>query len=130
MLGKYYVVFLQGKLADMYTSLGACRSYLYGVARACDAGHVNKKDCAGVILYCAEKATQVALDAIQCLGKIPTYSSDSTVVVLCYREDIRHERSTISSLTTETMQTKDMSNPGLNVQYALRLTRREKNEQC
>lgn len=58
----------QGKLADMYTTLSACRSYLYGVARSCDAGHVNKKDCAGVILYCAEKATLLALDAIQCLG--------------------------------------------------------------
>ncbi|XP_061710052.1 isovaleryl-CoA dehydrogenase, mitochondrial [Cydia pomonella] len=59
---------MQGKMADMYTTLSACRSYLYNVARACDEGHVNSKDCAGVILYCAEKATQVALDAIQILG--------------------------------------------------------------
>ncbi|XP_047985866.1 isovaleryl-CoA dehydrogenase, mitochondrial [Leguminivora glycinivorella] len=59
---------MQGKMADMYTTLSACRSYLYSVARACDEGHVNSKDCAGVILYCAEKATQVALDAIQILG--------------------------------------------------------------
>ncbi|XP_045446099.1 isovaleryl-CoA dehydrogenase, mitochondrial [Melitaea cinxia] len=59
---------LQGKMADMYTTLSACRSYLYNVAKACDEGHVNSKDCAGVILYCAEKATQVALDAIQILG--------------------------------------------------------------
>ncbi|KAL0840157.1 hypothetical protein ABMA28_015452 [Loxostege sticticalis] len=59
---------LQGKMADMYTTLSACRSYLYSVARACDEGHVNSKDCAGVILYCAEKATQVALDALQILG--------------------------------------------------------------
>ncbi|CAB3243080.1 unnamed protein product [Arctia plantaginis] len=59
---------LQGKMADMYTTLSACRSYLYNVAKACDGGHVNSKDCAGVILYCAEKATQVALDAIQILG--------------------------------------------------------------
>uniref|UniRef100_D2SNL6 Isovaleryl-CoA dehydrogenase, mitochondrial n=1 Tax=Heliothis virescens TaxID=7102 RepID=D2SNL6_HELVI len=59
---------LQGKMADMYTTLSACRSYLYSVAKACDEGHVNSKDCAGVILYCAEKATQVALDAIQILG--------------------------------------------------------------
>lgn len=59
---------LQGKMADMYTTLNACRSYAYGVARSCDAGHVNSKDCAGAILYCAEKATQVALDAIQILG--------------------------------------------------------------
>lgn len=53
----------------MYTTLSACRSYLYNVAKACDEGHINSKDCAGVILYCAEKATQVALDAIQILGK-------------------------------------------------------------
>ncbi|XP_041976050.1 isovaleryl-CoA dehydrogenase, mitochondrial [Aricia agestis] len=59
---------LQGKMADMYTTLSASRSYLYSVSRACDEGHVNSKDCAGVILYCAEKATQVALDAIQILG--------------------------------------------------------------
>lgn len=56
-------------MADMYTTLSACRSYLYNVAKACDNGHVNSKDCAGVILYCAEKATQVALDAIQILGE-------------------------------------------------------------
>lgn len=59
---------LQGKMADMYTTLNACRSYLYGVARAADAGKVSSKDCAGVILYCAEKATQMGLDAIQILG--------------------------------------------------------------
>ncbi|XP_070544899.1 isovaleryl-CoA dehydrogenase, mitochondrial-like [Ptychodera flava] len=59
---------LQGKMADMYTRLSACRSYVYNVARACDMGHANPKDCAGVILYAAENATQVALDAIQCLG--------------------------------------------------------------
>ncbi|KAJ8732937.1 hypothetical protein PYW07_015536 [Mythimna separata] len=59
---------IQGKMADTYTTLSACRSYLYNVAKACDEGHVNSKDCAGVILYCAEKATQVALDAIQILG--------------------------------------------------------------
>lgn len=59
---------LQGKMADMYTTLNACRSYLYNVARACDLGKANPKDCAGVILYCAEKATQLGLDAIQILG--------------------------------------------------------------
>lgn len=56
-------------MADMYTTLGACRSYLYNVARALGAGEVNSKDCAGVILYCAENATRMALDAIQILGK-------------------------------------------------------------
>ncbi|KYO28344.1 isovaleryl-CoA dehydrogenase, mitochondrial [Alligator mississippiensis] len=59
---------MQGKMADMYTRLMACRQYVYNVARACDRGHVNAKDCAGVILYSAECATQVALDGIQCLG--------------------------------------------------------------
>lgn len=54
----------------MYCTLNACRAYLYSVGRACDLGHVNRKDCAGVILYCAEKATQVCLEAIQCLGKM------------------------------------------------------------
>jgi isovaleryl-CoA dehydrogenase len=59
---------MQGKMADMYTTLNACRSYLYTVARACDRGRYSTKDCAGVILYCAEAATQVALQAIQTLG--------------------------------------------------------------
>lgn len=57
-------------MADMYTTLAACRSYLYNVARACDKKHLNSKDCAGVILYSAEKSTQMALDAIQILGNI------------------------------------------------------------
>lgn len=87
---------MQGKMANMYTRLSSCRQYLYNVARACDKGHFSAKvrglfrqmvldlvgverilkafpflpqDCAGVILYCAENATQVALDGIQCLGK-------------------------------------------------------------
>ncbi|GAB4356297.1 MAG: isovaleryl-CoA dehydrogenase [Gammaproteobacteria bacterium] len=59
---------MQGKLADMYTTLNACRAYVYAVARACDAGRTSRKDCAGAILYAAEKATQMALEAIQCLG--------------------------------------------------------------
>eukprot|EP00743_Colponemidia_sp_Colp-15_P001332 GILK01001459.1.p1 GENE.GILK01001459.1~~GILK01001459.1.p1 ORF type:complete len:429 (+),score=70.46 GILK01001459.1:87-1289(+) len=59
---------LQGKVADMYTTLQACRSYLYTVSRNADKGNTSRKDCAGVILYCAEKATQVALDSIQILG--------------------------------------------------------------
>uniref|UniRef100_A0A8C5GL24 Isovaleryl-CoA dehydrogenase, mitochondrial n=1 Tax=Gouania willdenowi TaxID=441366 RepID=A0A8C5GL24_GOUWI len=60
---------MQGKMADMYTRLSSCRQYLYNVTRACDKGHFSAKDCAGVILYCAENATQVALDGIQCLGE-------------------------------------------------------------
>jgi isovaleryl-CoA dehydrogenase len=59
---------MQGKLADMYTRLNASRAYLYAVARACDRGESSRKDAAGVILFCAENATQQALDAIQILG--------------------------------------------------------------
>ena len=59
---------LQGKMADMYTTLNACRTYTYCVGRACDQGYFSNKDCAGVILYSAEKCTQVCLDAIQILG--------------------------------------------------------------
>ena len=60
--------FIQGKVADMYTELNASRSYLYAVAQACDAGYVSRKDSASVILYTAERATQMALQAIQILG--------------------------------------------------------------
>lgn len=60
--------FIQGKLADMYINIGASRAYLYQIARNCDAGKINRKDAAGVILFCSEKATQMALEAIQCLG--------------------------------------------------------------
>jgi len=59
---------MQGKLADMYTTMNACRAYVYAVARACDMGSTTRKDSAGCILYAAEKATLIALDAIQCLG--------------------------------------------------------------
>jgi isovaleryl-CoA dehydrogenase len=59
---------MQGKLADMYTTMSAARAYVYAVARACDRGETARKDAAGAILYAAEKATAIALDAIQCLG--------------------------------------------------------------
>ena len=59
---------MQGKLADMYTTLGACRAYVYAVARACDRGETARKDAAGAILYASERATWMALQAIQCLG--------------------------------------------------------------
>jgi isovaleryl-CoA dehydrogenase len=59
---------MQGKIADMYVTLNACRAYVYAVAKACDRGNTTREDAAGAILYAAEKATQVALDAIQCLG--------------------------------------------------------------
>ena len=59
---------IQAKLADMYTTLNACRAYVYAVAQACDRGQTPRKDAAGAILYSAERATQMALDAIQLLG--------------------------------------------------------------
>ena len=59
---------MQGKLADMYTSLSVCRAYVYAVAQACDRGQATRKDAAGAILYASEKATWMALEAIQCLG--------------------------------------------------------------
>ena len=65
-IGEFQLV--QGKVADMYTTMNACRSYVYAVAAACDRGETTRKDAAGCILYAAEKATAVALDAIQLLG--------------------------------------------------------------
>ncbi len=65
-IGEFQLI--QGKLADMYTALSASRSYVYAVARACDRGQVDRKDAAGCILFAAEKATWMALEAIQILG--------------------------------------------------------------
>ena len=65
-IGSFQLV--QATLADMYTTLNACRAYVYAVAQACDRGQTTRKDAAGAILYSAERATQMALDAIQLLG--------------------------------------------------------------
>jgi isovaleryl-CoA dehydrogenase len=65
-IGSFQLV--QGKLADMYTTMNACRAYVYAVAKACDRGETARKDAAGAILYAGEKATQLTLDAIQLLG--------------------------------------------------------------
>ncbi|ENY70465.1 isovaleryl-CoA dehydrogenase [Aeromonas diversa CDC 2478-85] len=65
-IGEFQLV--QGKLADMYTRLASARALVYSVARDCDAGRTSRKDCAAAILYAAESATQMALDAIQLLG--------------------------------------------------------------
>ncbi len=65
-IGTFQLV--QGKVADMYVTLNSCRAYVYAVARACDRGETTREDAAGAILLAAEKATQVALDAIQLLG--------------------------------------------------------------
>ncbi|WP_305041999.1 isovaleryl-CoA dehydrogenase [Geoalkalibacter sp.] len=59
---------MQGKIADMYTTMNACRAYVYAVAQSCDRGETTRKDAAGAILYAAEKATWMALEAIQTLG--------------------------------------------------------------
>ena len=65
-IGEFQLI--QAKVADMYTTLNACRAYVYAVGGACDRGEATRKDAAGAILYAGEKATQVALDAIQILG--------------------------------------------------------------
>ena len=65
-IGEFQLV--QGKIADMYTTMNASKAYVYSVAKACDAGKTTRQDAAGAILYAAEKATLVALDAIQLLG--------------------------------------------------------------
>lgn len=65
-IGEFQLV--QGKLADMYTGMNAAKSYVYNVARSCDRGEATRKDAAGAILYAAEFATKMALDAIQLLG--------------------------------------------------------------
>jgi isovaleryl-CoA dehydrogenase len=65
-IGEFQLV--QGKLADMYTRLASSRALVYSVAAACDLGHTSRKDCAAAILFAAENATQMALDAIQLLG--------------------------------------------------------------
>jgi isovaleryl-CoA dehydrogenase len=59
---------MQGKLADMYTTANAARAYVYAVAAACDRGETNRKDAAGCVLFAAERATELALQAIQALG--------------------------------------------------------------
>ncbi|MBE88960.1 MAG: acyl-CoA dehydrogenase [Rhodospirillaceae bacterium] len=65
-IGSFQI--MQAKLADMYTTMNACKSYAYSVAQACDRGEATRKDSAGAILYAAEKATWMSLEAIQCLG--------------------------------------------------------------
>lgn len=65
-IGEFQLI--QGKMADMYTTLNACKAYVYAVGAACDRGETTRKDAAGAILYSSEKATQMALDAIQILG--------------------------------------------------------------
>ncbi|MEO0784099.1 MAG: isovaleryl-CoA dehydrogenase [Pseudomonadota bacterium] len=65
-IGEFQLI--QGKVADMYVEMNATRAYVYAVAKSCDRGETTRKDAAGAILYAAEKATKIALDAIQILG--------------------------------------------------------------
>jgi isovaleryl-CoA dehydrogenase len=65
-IGEFQLI--QGKIADMYTGMNACKAYVYAVARACDRGQTTRKDAAGAILYAAEAATRMALNAVQVLG--------------------------------------------------------------
>ncbi len=59
---------MQGKIADMYTTMNACKAYCYSVAKACDSGNTTREDAAGVLLYASERAVWMALESIQCLG--------------------------------------------------------------
>jgi len=75
-IGEFQLI--QAKIADMYTTYRASQSFMYAVAADADASQADRKDCASVILHCAEAATQVALDAIQCLGGVG-YTQDYPV---------------------------------------------------
>ncbi|ARQ01426.1 isovaleryl-CoA dehydrogenase [Pseudorhodoplanes sinuspersici] len=65
-IGRFQL--MQAKLADMYVNMNAAKAYVYAVAKACDEGRTTREDAAGAILFASEKSTQMALDAIQCLG--------------------------------------------------------------
>ena len=65
-IGQFQLI--QGKVADMYTTMNACKAYCYSVAKACDSGNTTREDAAGVLLYASERAVWMALEAIQCLG--------------------------------------------------------------
>ncbi len=75
-IGEFQLI--QGKMADMYTTMNAAKAYVYAVARACDRGETTRKDSAGVILYAAERATWMALEAIQILGGNGYINDNST----------------------------------------------------
>ena len=87
---------MQGKLADMYVTMNACKAYVYAVAKACDQGKTTREDAAGAILYAGEKATQVALDAIQLPRRQRLYQrlSDRASPARCQalRDRSRNER--------------------------------------
>ena len=89
-IGTFQLV--QGKIADMYTTMNASRAYVYAVAKACDRGETTREDAAGAILYAAEKATQCALDAIQLLGGNGYINDYPTGRLLARRQTLRDRR--------------------------------------
>ncbi len=89
-IGEFQLI--QGKVADMYTAANACRAYVYAVARACDRGETTRKDAAGAILYAAESATKIALDAVQILGRQRLYQRLSHRPPAARRQALRDRR--------------------------------------
>ena len=89
-IGTFELV--QGKLADMYAALNACRSYAYTVAAACDRADATRKDAAACILFCAEAATRAALDAIQLLGRQRLHQRLSDRTAAARRQALRDRR--------------------------------------
>ena len=83
---------MQGKIADMYTTMNACRAYVYSVARACDEGRTSRFDAAGCILYAAEKATWMALEAVQALGGNGYINDFPTGQTAARRKTVRDRR--------------------------------------
>ena len=91
-IGEFQLV--QGKLADMYTTMNACRAYVYTVAAACDRGETARKNAAGCILYAAEKATKLALDAVQTVLTSPELATQpawqkATEALFSVRSDLQ-----------------------------------------
>ena len=89
-IGTFQLV--QGKLADMYVTMNAAKAYVYAVAKACDRGQTTREDAAGAILYAAERATQVALDAIQNLGRKRLHQRLSARAPTARRQALRDRR--------------------------------------
>ena len=89
-IGTFQLV--QGKIADMYTTMNASRAYVYAVAKACDRGETTREDAAGAILYAAEKATQCALDAIQLARRQRLHQRLSDRAAVARRQTLRDRR--------------------------------------
>ena len=89
-IGRFQL--MQAKLADMYVTLNAAKAYVYAVAKACDRGETSREDAAGAILYAAERATWMALEAIQCLGGNGYINDYPTGRLLARRQALRNRR--------------------------------------